>query len=81
MKKEKLMFEKEMEEYQKLAGWNSTNYAVLKSTVEKFHGKIHKINKRYKDFLIEPMRVHVFETFRKKLLVDSFEIFLNTYQN
>jgi len=54
---EKKMFQGEMQEYIKLAGWNSTNYLILKGTVEKFHSKIHKIGKRYKEFLNESMRV------------------------
>lgn len=75
---EKKEFEKEIDEYRKLAGWDSKNYIVLKTTIEKFHRKIYKICKKYKDFMHEPSRVHVFETYRKKALSDSFEGF---YQN
>ena len=69
------MFQGEMQEYIKLAGWNSTNYLILKGTVEKFHSKIHKIGKRYKEFLNESMRVQVFDYARNSILSDSFSSF------
>lgn len=48
---EKKQFEKDIDEYRKLAGWDSKNYIVLKQTIEKFHRRIYKVCKRYKDFM------------------------------
>lgn len=65
-------FDKEIEEYRRLAGWDSKNYLTLKATLEKFHKKIYKICKKYKDFMQEPSRIHVFEPYRKKLLQENY---------
>lgn len=72
--------EKEIEDYRKLAGWDSNNYLVLKATVEKFHKKIFRICKKYKDFLGEPVRVHVLDKCRNEILCNSFEGFTQKNQ-
>ena len=70
--RERMEQEKEIEDYKKLAGWDSNNYLILKATVEKFHKKIYRICKKFKDFLNEPLRVHVLEPARKEILVENF---------
>lgn len=45
--------QKEIRECEVLVGWDSNNFHVLKSTVEKFHKRLYKIGKSYKDFLNE----------------------------
>lgn len=72
---EKKQFEQDIDEYRKLAGWDSKNYVILKATVEKFHKRVFRICKKYKDFMQEPARVHVFEPYRKKLLLDNYLAF------
>ncbi len=68
----KSALEKEIEEYKNLAGWDSKNYLVLKATVEKFQQKIHRILRKYKEFLVEPLYKHVLEPQRNSNLVNSF---------
>jgi len=44
---------KDIKECEILVGWDSNNFHILKSTVDKFHKKLYKIGKGYKDFLNE----------------------------
>ena len=41
----------DIKECEFLVGWDSNNFHILKSTVDKFHKKIYKIGKKFKEFL------------------------------
>lgn len=42
---------KEIRECELLVGWDSNNFHILKATVEKFHKKLYKVGKTYKEYL------------------------------
>lgn len=43
--------QKDIRECELLVGWDSNNFHVIKATVEKFHTKLYKIGKKFKDYL------------------------------
>lgn len=69
--------EKDCMDYVVLAGWDSKHYSTLKATVEKFQKKVHRIMKRYRDFLQEPIAKNVLQAQRDSSLVDSYLAFHN----
>ncbi|KAL4485768.1 hypothetical protein ABPG72_012308 [Tetrahymena utriculariae] len=72
--------EKDCEEYVTLAGWESKNYITLKATVDKFQGKVHRIVKRYRDFLQEPISRHIFDPTRNLIFAENYESFRLKYE-
>ncbi len=54
MKSIKNESETDIKECVTLVGWDSNNFHTLKSTVEKFHKRLYKIVKSYKDHLNAP---------------------------
>ena len=76
---EKRKFDQEIKDYGKMAGWNFNNYVTLKQTVEKFHKKVNRIIKGFKDFLSEPLRIQVIDFARNEDLCDSFASFHGRY--
>ena len=68
--------EKEIKEYEELAGWKSKNYLILKDTCEKFRKKINRISRRYIEILESPIDQFLLETTRNSLLHDSLESFI-----
>ena len=69
--------EREIKEYEDLAGWKSKNYLILKDTCEKFRKKINRICKRYNEILISPIDQFLLETTRNSMLHDSLESFID----
>ncbi|EGR30434.1 type a von willebrand factor domain protein [Ichthyophthirius multifiliis] len=73
-------YEKECKDYINLAGWESKNYLTLKQTVEKFQGKLHRILKKYKGFLQEPISRHIFDKQRNNFFAQNYDNFYQKYQ-
>jgi len=72
----KKVFEKEIREYEELAGWKSKNYLILRDTCEKFRKKVNRIAKKYEEILEESIDKFVLSPFRENLLHNSFEEFI-----
>ncbi|CAD8092675.1 unnamed protein product [Paramecium sonneborni] len=67
---------KEVAEYRKLVSWESKNYIIVQQTSHKMHGKLIKVQGRFRSYLNEKLQKLVIKTQLQDEFTDCIEGFL-----